>query len=464
MKPRRNHLPFLFFLTAFAALAFTGGVAGMRYGWSVAAAIDGALSAGDALREKQNTISGALPSVDEAMQRSIVTGDATKSYAGYTLITLRYARTAYLLGMDGKPAHRWHMPFGKAFRVAPHVAAPVSEDRVYMMKAEAFPDGRLLAVYHGNGDTPYGYGMAMMDKDSNLLWSRPTHMHHDFYVDKENGIIYSLEQNFVRTPPPGLQSLTYPVLADDIVTLSAGGAETGRISILEAFQGTPWELFLYQPPKIAPWDTLHTNSIIKLEPDIAAAFPMFQPGQLLISLRNLDAIAVIDPDTRKVVWAASGVWKAQHQASFLANGHILLLDNQGHFLHGKNHSRVIEFDPATLGVTWSYTGGGKNAFYTDAYGRAERLPNGNTLIADAANARVIEVTEAGEIAWSYRMPRIYADHVAVQSDAKDAGGIDPNLANLVTSASRYAEESLPFLNQSGIKSGNNMEPPDEAKP
>ena len=32
---------------------------------------------------------------------------------------------------------------------------------------------------------------------------------------------------------------------------------------------------------------------------------------------------------------------------------------------------------------------------------ADRLPNGNTLITDSRNGRIIEVTPSGEVVWSY---------------------------------------------------------------
>ena len=52
---------------------------------------------------------------------------------------------------------------------------------------------------------------------------------------------------------------------------------------------------------------------------------------MLISLRNLDTIAVLDRQKRSVIWAAGGIWRIQHDAEFLDNGHLLLYDNFGSF-------------------------------------------------------------------------------------------------------------------------------------
>ena len=85
---------------------------------------------------------------------------------------------------------------------------------------------------------------------------------------------------------------------------------------------------------------------------------------VLVSLRDLGTIAMIDPVTGKVEWAACGPWYAQHDPQFLDNGHILLFDNLGS-PHG---SRVLEYDPETGGYPWWYPGENQMPFYTSERG------------------------------------------------------------------------------------------------
>src|SRR5690606_12663974 len=61
-------------------------------------------------------------------------------------------------------------------------------------------------------------------------------------------------------------------------------------------------------------------------------------------------------------------------------------------------SRVLEIDPVTLEVVWSYRAA--NFFSTNISG-AQRLANGNTLITEGAPGRIFEVTSNGEIVWEY---------------------------------------------------------------
>ena len=133
-------------------------------------------------------------------------------------------------------------------------------------------------------------------------------------------------------------------------------------------------------------DVLHTNAVKVLSRALAPKFPLFKPGQLLVSLRHLDALAVLDPDSGKVVWAARGPWRGQHDPSFLDNGQLLLFDNYG----SPQGSRVLEYDPRTQAFPWSYPGENGTPFFSHIRGMSQRLPNGNTLIVNSDGGEVLK--------------------------------------------------------------------------
>ncbi|MFP5503285.1 MAG: hypothetical protein ACLGIN_12425, partial [Candidatus Sericytochromatia bacterium] len=76
-------------------------------------------------------------------------------------------------------------------------------------------------------------------------------------------------------------------------------------------------------------------------------------------------------------------------AQRLANGNTLITDTGNH--------RVMEIN-ARQQLVWMYGGKGDRGqcFLPNS---AVRLPNGNTLIADTGNDRVIEVNGKGEQVW-----------------------------------------------------------------
>jgi hypothetical protein len=127
----------------------------------------------------------------------------------------------------------------------------------------------------------------------------------------------------------------------------------------------------------------------------------------MVSVRNLNTIAIVDASNGVVKWALSGMWRHQHKAIFLDNGNILLLDNQGGnsaAFFEFNRSRVVELNPETQQIIWQYNGDKKDPLFTYLLGYNQRLPNGDTLITEAEQGRIIEVSPDKSIVWEYISP------------------------------------------------------------
>jgi hypothetical protein len=462
MRITADRILLFLFLLSLIAIAFVSGVISSHYEASFISPLQQGIEAGEALLEKNEgggELKGNL-TLEDAIAANKAEWNPQNAWNGYTLITLSYSSTAYLLDMAGKIVHRWEMPFSKAWPRPEHIRSPVGDKKIYFQKAHVFPNGDLLALYMGFGDTPYGYGLVKMDKDSRLIWKYSAHAHHDFHIDPDTGNILVLTQEFIKRPIAGLENLSYPALADYIVTLSPEGKELSKISIIEAFRDSPYQAFLFQKPEnLLPWDATHTNSVAILPHAMAAAFPIFKPGQIMVSLRNINALAVIDPEKRAVVWASNGPWKGQHSAHFLPNGHILLFDNRGFYTHKKTFSRAMEFDPVTLQIGWTYTDTGRPPFYSYNNSRVQRLPNGNTLIAESLSRHVFEITREGKVVWDYRLPPLYKKMMPRMPPYKKPSKeqmknprfmvdyqMQLNLASSILSASRYSKEEVAFVN------------------
>src|SRR5262249_4816693 len=158
-----------------------------------------------------------------------------------------------------------------------------------------------------------GYGLVKLDRDSRVVWAYAANAHHGVDVGPD-GTIYALTHEIVREMPKGLEFFPTPALVDSLVLLSPQGKELKRIGLLEAFRDSPYAalLPLRPPSQDSEWDVLHANAVEVLRPELAAHFPAFKAGQVLVSLRELDALAVVDPDRGAVVWAARGPWRGQH--------------------------------------------------------------------------------------------------------------------------------------------------------
>jgi ribosomal protein L24E len=403
-------------------------------------------------QSEENDPSKTSEDVETSINKRKVTWNREEAFRGLTLINVRYSDTAYLIDMRGKIVHRWTMPWRQAFgNQHPHVVRPVPAKRIFFEGGQVLPNGDFIGVYTGDTDTPWGYGIVKVNKNSKVLWTYKQKAHHNMYVDIEAGKIYATVHYFIKTPEPGLEGLSYPLMADDIVVLSLEtGKELDRIRMLNAFKGTPFDVYLYHYPPVpkAPWDFFHTNNVMKLEPELAEKFPMFEAGQLLVSLRNASLIAVIDPETKKVVWATTGPWKNQHHAQFLPNGRILLMDNMGLYLNKSVYTQILEFDPITSGISWRFPDNKVDyKFLNNIYGHVQRLPNGNTLIGETFGLRLIEITPEGKIVWNYKLAMPTRKVTSKGRDFPEGVLSDKrlNAASALVNHHRYTYEELPFV-------------------
>ena len=123
----------------------------------------------------------------------------------------------------------------------------------------------------------------------------------------------------------------------------------------------------------------HTNAVTRLS-----------NGNTLVSLRNFNLIAEVDPSGKLVRTLCEGLCREQHDPEVQANGNILFAN------HG-NPQAAIEMAPDGT-VVWQYTISDQKAWPVRD---VNRLPNRNTLITGAD--RIIEVTPDNEVAWALRL-------------------------------------------------------------
>jgi hypothetical protein len=364
-----------------------------------------------------------------------------KTCDGFTLCTYGHSSQAALVNMRGEVVHRWHTPFSAVWPDAPHLRGRIDNGQILFTDGHVYPNGDLLVVMESEGDQgngTCGCGVARLDKDSHVLWKYAANCHH--YLDiGEDGTLYALSHTLVHEAPRGLEQVPTPCIVDFVEVISVEGKRLRRISLLEAFQNSPYAPLLGRLERPAPIagtvpgsplpdladdlyrrDVLHMNAVKVLTGRLAPKFPLFRAGQLLISSRHLDAIAVLDPVSETIVWAARGPWRAQHDPSFLDNGHLLLFDNLG----SPRSSRVLEYDPATQAFPWSYPTGSGAQFRSEHRGMSQRLANGNTLIVNSDDGEITEVTAEGEVVWACSCGRLE-----------------------VYCARRYSAGQLPFLKE-----------------
>lgn len=329
---------------------------------------------------------------------------------GHTLYTSGHSPSAMLMDLDGRVLHEWHLPYSAVWHDGAAVKAPVPDERTYFRAARVFPNGDLLVIYDGVGDTPHGYGMVKMDRDARPLWSYLERAHHAFDIAPD-GRIVTLTHAITTHEITRAGYLRPPRIDDFLVVLSADGRELAKVPLVETFVNSRFEGMLGLLPFYlmnGSGDFLHTNDVDVVTADIARAFPFAREGEILISMREPGVLALVDVQAAAFTWAMRGPWIGQHDPDFLANGHLLLFDNNGWFGEG-DRSRIIEFDPLTGGIVWQYTGTAEAPFRSPIRGVQQRLENGNTLITDTQHGRLLEVTPDQRIVWEFFNPQRAGD-------------------------------------------------------
>jgi hypothetical protein len=293
---------------------------------------------------------------------------------GYTLYVTRGHPGAFLIDMDGRVVHSWREDGPREW-----------------VRAWVDPDGSILGI---SADPAR---LAKLDSESNLLWTyggTDLAAHHDFRVEPD-GTIYVLMRR-----PRQLEWLREAPLQVDMLCVLVPDGEAVRVadclSIPEAFRDSEYAHMLRADWFMEGGDPFHTNSVEVLDGRIR--HPAFRAGNVLVSIRNMDCLAVLDLEERAVAWVSRGRWQRQHEARVTPEGRVLLFDNRTF----DGLSRVVEYDVAKDEIVWSYS---EDDFYSLGAGAQQLLPNGNVLVTESQKGRLFEVTPSGRVVWEFINPK-----------------------------------------------------------
>jgi hypothetical protein len=314
--------------------------------------------------------------------------DRTAAFDGLNLYTSGHAPEARLVDMTGRELARWRYPLER-FRPELYPSEEIRRLE-YFRRARLLPGGDLLAIYEG-------LGLVRLNHRSELVWGYRGGAHHDLDLTLDGAGLWVLDREAVSRPELFADG---PILEDFVTEIDlVTGNVKRKISVLRALERSPHAELSNALPKKS--DLLHTNTLEVLTGTPPGAPPAFTAGRLLLSILELDTVAVLDPSSETIVWAQRGPYRKQHQPTLLPSGRILVFDNRG--LLPADLSRVFEFDPRNGELGWSYGGEGTD-FFSRTLGSVARLPNGNTLVTESENGRAFELDPEGRRVWVFDTP------------------------------------------------------------
>ncbi|MFB6301647.1 MAG: hypothetical protein ABEH78_02115 [Haloferacaceae archaeon] len=151
----------------------------------------------------------------------------------------------------------------------------------------------------------------------------------------------------------------------------------------------------YDPPADPTrTDWLHINDVDRIGKG-RFLVSVRNANQLVVVERGAGVVEVINEDEDGDGRGDRSVMYHQHNPQWLGDGAVLVADSENHRVVELHRTADGDWEPA-----WVLTGAAGREF--DWPRDADRLPNGNTLITDTRNARLVEVNESGAVLWSKR--------------------------------------------------------------
>jgi len=324
----------------------------------------------------------------------VVLLDSERSYPGYNLFSSHTLARADLVDEHGRSIKSWSQPDVRHWA---HVELLANGD-LLMTGADR------VAGTHAIVDS--ARFLMRMNWDGEVVWKKMINAHHDGEQTPDGKI---LTLTFERRKVPEMQT-SADVRDDHLTLLDKDGNLLESVSLLDLVRASAG-LFRIQPVRETrqgnqtPWiDLFHCNTVEWMHrANLFDKDPIYAPTNVLVCSRHQDRVFIVNWQTKKIVWAwGVGEVSGPHDAQVLENGHILIFDNG--LNREPKYSRVIELDPLTNKIVWQYKADPPEDFFTVSRGSNQRLPNGNTLIANSDHGEAFEVTSHGRVVWRFLNP------------------------------------------------------------
>jgi hypothetical protein len=384
--------------------------------------------------------------------------DSKKAWNGYTVFPS--ARGAILIDMNGNEVNRWAglggfpnkiLPGGYVFgNTGARTGARAYQDQLDLVQAD----------WDGNIVWKFDRTEPVDDGESEAKWQ--ARQHHDYQREGSpvgyyapgqapealKGNTLLLVHENVKNP----EISDHELIDDKVIEVTWDGRIVWEWKASDHFEEFGFsdaaKAVLRENPSLvgeAGGDWMHVNSLSTVGPNrhYDAGDARFHPDNLILDARNSNILFVVSKETGKVVLRIGPDFDAdeptkklgriigQHHFHLIpkglpGEGDFLVFDNGGAGGYGppnpaspdgrnnsvRDYSRVLQFDPLTLEIRWQYTpveAGSlpftdASKFYSSYISSAQRLPNGNTLITEGSDGRLLEVTPAHEIVWEYINP------------------------------------------------------------
>ncbi len=302
---------------------------------------------------------------------------------------------------DGTEVQHWRVEWPNVFPEAPDY-----------LSAEEIPSVAPGTHIHGaeilaNGDVVFNFehlALVRLDPCGNVVWTVPYRTHHSVFIDDDGNIWVSAQRNHAQ-PLGEFPFIQAPFIEPVILKISPQGEILVEQSVFQLLLDNHQEGALYMTTTENFWpyvqdDTLHLNDVEIFPRTLEPGF--FQPGDIMISLRNLNSVMVYDSKWQ-LKYNYSNEVVRQHDPDFVDGNRFSVFDNHNVAKRGVNGvaSRILMHSAVDETTQVVFEGSDELPFFTNVMGKHQWLENGNLLVSESRYGRVLELTPGGEVVWEY---------------------------------------------------------------
>jgi hypothetical protein len=234
--------------------------------------------------------------------------------------------------------------------------------------------------------------MVRYDVCGDAIWAKEGSYHHSLEADADGFLwtwkgeisAFSQYQYLVQFDPQTGETKREIGLAENIFAASEENKALFGI--------VPGHELIHEKTYRSLPDLFHPNDLDILSADMAANFSEFKPGDMLLSFRNINLVAVMDPDSLNIKWSSHGPWLQQHDPDFTRAGEISVYNNN----RWRSKSSIIAMDPTTRKVR-TIDIDPAFRFYSSYMGKHRYLDNGVLQVAVPHEGRALEFDSDGKL-------------------------------------------------------------------
>lgn len=304
---------------------------------------------------------------------------------------------------DGTLIHSWKPDW---FEIWPETPATIPAHRV--------PQNYPGSVVHGVAVTEQAdvifnlefLSTVRLDICGDVVWKKDNLGHHSVAFDHDGAIWVGAERYGPVNPQLAMNHID-PTIDFYLQKLSPDGEILINKNIFEILVANDLRGLMHlsnieNDYTVVSVDTLHPNDVEPFPAGLEST--MFETGDLLVSLRNINTIFVVDPDDWKIKFISTGTVLRQHDPDFGPNDTITVYDNHNLSSLTPNpalRSRIVEIDARTGAHRTLFKGDGPSEYYSSTMGRHQVLPNGNLMILSPHEGRAFEVDRNNKLIWQH---------------------------------------------------------------